>query len=849
MNTRTFVVQPRLPEPLEPLRTLAYNLWWSWNPPATDLFRRLDVDLWETCGHNPVVMLGQISQERLERMARDDAFVAQLTRVMDAFYIYHEGRTWFGERFPQFKNQLVAYFSAEFGIHESLPIYSGGLGVLAGDHLKSASDLGVPLIGVGLMYRNGYFEQQLTQDGSQLDIYNAYDFHRWPATQALTPEGAPVRVTVHMGEQAVIAQVWTARVGRVRLFLLDADLPDNPPEYRSVTHRLYGGDSTMRIRQEILLGVGGMRVLRAVGVAPDVCHMNEGHAAFLALERIRLAMVEKNLTYHQAREATCGGNLFTTHTPVPAGIDRFDPKLVESHLEWMARDLGISMNELLSIGRENPADLTEEFCMAILALRLAYRSNGVSRLHGEVSRGMWKSCWPNVPRDEIPITHVTNGIHLRSWTSATMGELFEQYLGPTWAEDTGDPELWQRISSIPDAEIWRVHERRRERLITFARRRLRDELTRRGAPPAEIEAAESILDPKALTIGFARRFAPYKRATLILRNIERLATLVNNSNRPVQIIFAGKAHPRDGAGKELIKQLMATIRKPELRRRIVLLENYDINLARELVQGVDVWLNNPIRPLEASGTSGMKVIANGGLNASCLDGWWIEAYNGENGWAIGDGRVYEDNAYRDQVESDAMYNLFESEILPLFYDRGDDGLPRRWLARVKQSMRTIAPFFNTHRMLREYSEQLYTPAMTRYRHLSADTFRAARDLSAWKDDLRQRWNQIQIVDVSADAPGVLKVGDSLSLRARVKLGAIDPKDVNVEIYVGPISPTGEIVHGKRVMMRRAGDADGAQLYEGSIICASSGQHGYSVEVVPNHADLAEPHDNDLVVWG
>jgi starch phosphorylase len=858
-HVRPFTVIPSLPEMLEPLRQLAYNLWWTWNPAATDLFRRLDVDLWRRTGHNPVALLWQISQERLEQAARDDAYIAQLCRVMDSFYVYQNSRTWFDEAYPTEKGKTIAYFSAEFGLHESMPIYSGGLGVLAGDHLKSASDLGIPLVGVGLVYRQGYFTQQLTEDGWQLESYPVYDVHQWCASPVMedgtakpgqAAGGKPLRIAVPLGTTTLWAGVWLVQVGRVRLYLLDADVPENPPELRFITSRLYGGDSTMRIRQEMLLGIGGLRALRAVGVQPTVCHMNEGHAAFLAMERIRDAMTTYGLSYREAREATAGGNIFTTHTPVPAGIDRFEPRLVEQHLGWMAQEMGISLPELMALGRENPERLEEPFTMPLMALRLAYRSNGVSRLHGQVAREMWQGYWPGIPREEVPITHITNGVHIRTWMSPTMADLFDQYLGPGWPEATEDDPIWKRINEIPDAELWRIHVRRREWMIAAVRRRLRDQLRGRGAPPAEIKAAEEVLDPEALTIGFARRFAPYKRATLLFRNLERFRTILLNTQRPVQFIFAGKAHPNDGAGKELIKQVAAVCANPEFRQRCVFLENYDISLARVLVQGVDVWLNNPLRLQEASGTSGMKVPANGGLNLSCLDGWWPEAYNGENGWAIGDGRVYEDLAYQDRVESESLYNLLEREIIPLFYERGPDDIPRRWVARIKESMRTICPYFNTNRMLREYVTKMYLPAIRRAEKVTADNFALARSLAGWKDRLRRNWHEVRVAEVQADVQGILKVGDTLPLRARVRLGPIPADDVAVEAYYGPLDPTGQITNGRAVRLQfQRAEGNGEHWFEGAIPCQTSGRAGFSIRVVPCHEDLADRYDQGLVVWG
>ena len=849
-HVRSFVIVPSLPEQLEPLRQLAYNIWWSWNHSARELFRRLDVELWEQVKHNAVTMLWQIDQQLLEEAARDDAYMAQLNRVMDTFYIYLNGRTWFEEQWPEHKDDPIAYFSAEFGLHESLPIYSGGLGVLAGDHLKAASDLGIPLVGVGLMYRQGYFIQELTEDGWQLENYPNYDFHQMAATQVKDPNGNPLHIQVPLGTRELKAQIWLVQVGRIHLYLLDSDIPENDHELRAITARLYGGDRKMRIRQEILLGVGGLRALRAIGIKPKTCHMNEGHAAFLALEHTRQIMADHGLSYREAREAASSGHVFTTHTPVPAGIDRFEPKLVQDHLGWLAAELGISMDEFLALGREGHASEKTEFCMPILALRTSFRSNGVSKLHGEVARGMWQSNWSGVPRNEVPIIHITNGVHTRTWIVMEMAELFDHYLGPNWAEAPPEADIWRRVEEIPPSELWRVHVRRREHLVGTVRRRLRAQLRQRGAPPAEVKAADEVLDPEALTIGFARRFAPYKRATLILRDLDRLAALLRSTERPIQFIFAGKAHPADGAGKELIKQLCATCARPEFRRRMVFLENYDMRLARILVQGVDVWLNNPLRLHEASGTSGMKVLANGGLNLSCLDGWWPEAYNGENGWAIGDGRIYDDLAFQDHIESESLYNLLEREIIPLFYERTVDDIPRKWITRVKESIRSTCPVFSTIRMLREYAEKLYYPALERSRRLTADNFAVSRRLAGWKESLREQWHQVHIAEVTAEAQEVLKVGAELPVRARVHLGSVEPRDIAVEVYTGPLDPAGEITDGQPVVMRHIQhENDGVHLFEGVVPCAVSGRHGFAIRVVPNHEDLADRYDQGLVVWG
>jgi len=594
--------------------------------------------------------------------------------------------SWFDAKFPGLKDERIAYFSMEFGLHEALPIYSGGLGILAGDHLKSASDLGIPLVGVGLLYRDGYFQQRLATDGWQLEDYPALDFFQAPLHQEFGPDGKQPTIEVQIGTRTVKAQVWRAQVGRVPLYLLDADMAENSPDDRALTSRLYAGDEEMRIRQEVLLGIGGIRALDAINKRPTVCHMNEGHAAFLAVERIRQVMTEHKLDFGEAREAVMTSNVFTTHTPVPAGIDHFPRALLEKYIEPYVRTLNLSMDEFEALGKIQADNSAEKFSMAVLALRLAGAANGVSALHGHVSRKMWHNVWPGAPKEEVPIASVTNGIHTETWIAPEMAHLLDSYLGTGRADSVDNPNTWERVDDIPDVELWRVHERRRLALVAFARRRLRDQLRRRAAPPAEIKAAEECLDPEALTIGFARRFAPYKRGDLIFRDPTRLLKILGSTDRPVQIVFSGKAHPRDDNGKEIIKNILNYVNRPEFRRRIVFIENYDMTVGRMLVQGVDVWLNNPIKPREASGTSGMKVCPNGGLNFSVLDGWWPEAYDGENGWAI-DEPPYDDPGFRDHITSETIYDMLEKEIVPLFYDRGADQLPRRWISRMKNSMR------------------------------------------------------------------------------------------------------------------------------------------------------------------
>jgi len=848
---RTFTVIPSLPEELHRLRELAYNLWWTWNPEAIDLFRRLDRDLWEETGHNPVLMLGSIKQERLEARVQDEGYLAQLERVCAEFDHYLSEPTWYQKTYGGEAATRIAYFSAEFGLTECLPIYSGGLGILSGDHLKSASELGLPLVGVGLLYQQGYFRQYLNADGWQQESYPDNDFYNLPVQWERQAEGTPLTIDVPYPTGPVAAQVWRVQVGRVPLFLLDTNVAANSrPEDRDISDQLYGGDLEMRIRQEILLGIGGLRALVALGLNPTVCHLNEGHSAFLTLERIRLAMEEQGLSFAEARELTVAGNVFTTHTPVPAGNDMFPPALMDKYFSQYYPLLGLSRQEFLALGRQNPNDPNEPFCMTVLALRLAAYANGVSQLHGQVSRRMWQGIWPGVPEEERPLTSITNGIHIPSWISQDMAGLFGRYLGPRWRQEPTDQSVWERVEEIPGEELWRTHERRRERLVAFARRRLRDQLTRRGAPASEVAQAASVLNPEALTIGFARRFATYKRATLLFRDPDRLARILRERSRPVQILFAGKAHPHDQPGKELIRQITHFARQEEFRRHIVFLEDYDLTTARYLVQGVDVWLNTPRRPLEASGTSGMKAVANGALNLSILDGWWCEGYRPDVGWAIGAGEEYQDLDLQDQVESQALYNLLEKEVVPLFYDRGEDGLPHGWITRMKAAMQAICPVFNTNRMVHEYAERFYLPAAQRGQRLAAEGQARAKSLADWKARLREQWPTVRIEQVAADAPAELMVGHVLEVRADVYLGALRPSDVAVELYQGPIDARGQIANGEAVPMSPVREeGPGRYVFSGTIPCRTSGLHGFTIRALPHHEDLPHPYEPGLILWG
>jgi starch phosphorylase len=665
----------------------------------------------------------------------------------------------------------------------------------------------------------------------------------------LGADGKPVTVSVEYPGRNVLAQVWHVQVGRVPLYLLDTNIPPNSFDDQNITDQLYGGDREMRIQQEIMLGIGGHRALRAVGLQPAVCHINEGHAAFLVLEGCRELMLEHGLSFAEAREIAMAGTVFTTHTPVPAGNDYFAPGLMDKYFYAYYTRLGLSRAEFLGLGRQNAGNDQEDFCMTVLALRMCGHSNGVSRLHGAVSRKMWQNVWPGVPVEEMPITSITNGVHAPSWVSGDMAGLLDRYLGPRWREDPGDPVLWARIHQIPDEELWRTHERRRERLVAYARNRLRTHLEARGAPPAEVAQADEVLNPEALTIGFARRFATYKRATLLLRDMERLTRILTDKNFPVQIIFAGKAHPQDSPGKELIRQIIHSERRPEIRRRMVFVEDYDLDVARYLVQGVDVWLNTPRRPMEASGTSGMKAAFNGALNVSVLDGWWAEACNVSTGWAIGSDEEYGDEAYQDEVESNALYDLLEKEIVPLFYQRGSDNLPRGWIGHMKAAMRAICPVFNTNRMVRQYVEEFYLPALERHTLLTQDGAQHARALGAWEAHVRQGWGALRIVKVEAERLENLKVGDTLVVCASLDLGNLTPDDINVQLYQGALDAGGNILWPQPVPMNPTGQPSGSQYtFTCSIPLTTSGRQGYTVRVLPRHPDLDDPFKLGLILW-
>jgi len=837
---RSFTVRPSLPPELVALEELAMNLRWSWDAQTRDVFKWVDPDGWDASVHDPMRLLGLVPRERLDALAEDAGFMRFLGDVRDEHQRYLDGDRWFQSRDAS-PLRSVAYFSPEFGIAEALPQYSGGLGVLAGDHLKAASDLGVPLVGIGLFYRHGYFRQSLSTDGWQQERYPDLD----PHAMALTPCDG-VRVEVDLAGSTLVARVWKAEVGRVPLYLLDTDVDENPPDLREITDRLYGGETEHRLRQEILLGIGGVRALNALGIDAQVFHTNEGHAGFLGLERIRQLVKDPGLTYREAIEAVRAGCIFTTHTPVPAGIDRFPRELIERYFSGWVGDVGITIDELMALGHR-PGDTPDErFNMAVMGLRLAGRSNAVAKLHGEVSREMFSDLWPDVPAEETPITSVTNGVHAHTWVAPDMADLLTRHVLPEWHEAEAD--RWERLADVPDDELWRAREQGREAMVAFVRQRLRDQLMARGLSSSDVEWTESVLDPRALTIGFARRFATYKRATLLLSQPDRLKALLLSGDRPVQLIFSGKSHPADDSGKELIRQVSAFAADPAVRHRFVFVDDYDIAVARSLLRGADVWLNNPRRPQEACGTSGMKSALNGGLNLSILDGWWDECFDGENGWAISSAEHLDDLERRDEVEAGSLFELLERQVVPLFYDRWQGPVPRKWVQRVKRSLITLGPFVTAARMVRDYTEQLYEPTAAQSDALAADAHGAARSMAAWKATVEAGWPGVHIDRVELD-DSVAELGAERSVEAIVSLGALAPDDVDVQLIHGLAGQGAELSSPTIVSMAQSGPADDGHLrYTGTVTCEQAGRYGVTVRVVPHHPALVTPAELGRMSW-
>jgi starch phosphorylase len=846
-----FNVVPSLPEKLETLREIVYNLYWSWNHDAIELFRRLDRKLWEETHHNPVLMLGKISQDRLNEVSADDSFISHMNRVYVQLNVYMEEKSWYQKNYSLEGDKFIAYFSAEFGLTECLQVYSGGLGVLSGDHLKSASDLGLPLVAVGLCYKEGYFQQYLNNDGWQQERYELTDFFNQPMTLVTNSDNTPLKIEMNFPGRQVMLQIWKNQVGRVPLFLLDTNIPENSEEDRKITRSLYGGNVETRMQQEIVLGIGGIRALHAMKIDPLVCHMNEGHSAFLSLERIGSLIKKHGLSFSEAKDINFYSNVFTTHTPVPAGIDIFPNDLVEKYFgNYYRNELQINDKTFYSLGTILKDKPVTNYNMAHLAMNMAGFVNGVSKLHGKVSKKMWMAGFVDIPFDEIPIDYITNGVHTRSHLSKDMHELLYRYLGEKFMQNPADTEAWKQIDEIPDEELWRTHERRRERLVAFTRNRLTKQIVGRGGSTSELAFAKEVLNVEALTIGFARRFATYKRATLIAKDIERLASILSNPDYPVQLIIAGKAHPKDDEGKKIIQEIIALSKEPHLRKKIVFIENYDMNIARYMVEGCDVWLNNPRRPLEASGTSGMKVIANGGLNFSVMDGWWDEAFTPDVGWRIGNAEEYDNLDYQDEVESRLIYEGIEKELVPLFYNRGEDKLPRGWISMMKNSMKKLGPVYNSHRMVEQYSKKFYFASHEKRMALMKNNWAKGKEFSKWKSSLYDNWHKVTFLSISEEEKnGDLKVGLKYPILAEIELGELTPDDVDVQIYYGKIDDgiqgTKSYVNMSHVVKKTKSSK---YIYRGEINCKDTGQFGFTLRLLPKHPMLINQFELGLIRW-
>ena len=850
MRVKQFLVLPKLPERIAALQELSQNLWYSWNWDIIKLFIRLHPEMWESCCQNPVEMLSRLPQEALQEVAEDEGFLASLDRVNSKFKDYLSVKKWFGYEYGDYKQDKVAYFSLEYGLDTGLPVYSGGLGVLSGDTLKSASDLGIPSVAVGLLYRYGYFRQFLSSDGWQQERYEENDWYHMPVQPVKDENDRPLQVTVELDNTPVRIQIWKVSVGGIPLYLLDTNIPENSTKCREITSVLYGGDKDMRIRQEIILGIGGVRALQTLGIRPSIYHINEGHSWFLTLERIRQLMNDHQLSFKEASQFVWSTTAFTTHTPVPAGNERFDPVLVHRYLGKFVADVGLGWKDFLGIGRVIPDDETESFCMTVAALKYSAFANGVSKLHGRVSRDMWHNIWPQLPRQEIPIRAITNGVHPGSWISHDMIELYESYFGHSFNERPGTLESWKQVNKIPDGELWRVHNRRRERLVFFARKTLKQQLTRRGASQIDIHRADQILDPKILTIGFARRFSTYKRGNLIFTDLDRLDRIINNDENPVQLVIAGKAHPLDSPGKEVIKEIINCSSQERFHNRIIFLEDYDINVARYLVQGSDVWLNTPRRPQEASGTSGMKAALNGAVNLSILDGWWDEGYNDDVGFKIGNGEEYDDVELQDRLEAELLYNTLEREVIPLFYEFNEIGLPTRWIAKMKATIHTAGEKFSAHRMLMDYAREFYLPAIDAYRRLSADNYQLTRDVTAWMDRMNECWNNIKIEEVETPEVGAnLHVGQRIPVNVKVYLGELSPDDITVEIVSGPLSSQEQISQFEPLRAELTGGGEnGVWSFAGEITCTESGRVGVTARIIPHNENLPHTIKPKMISW-
>ncbi len=843
-------VNPQLPKRIEKLSEVANNLWWSWNTEFLRLFQKIDKDLWEGCNKNPVKFLKQVSQEKLEEASKNIGFLKEYDRVVDNFDAYINSKnTWFSKNHAKNKDDLIAYFSAEYGLDQTIPIYSGGLGILSGDHLKSASDLGIPLVAVGLLYKNGYFNQKINGYGEQETEYHDIDLFDLPINPVKDEKGEDLIIYVKFPKRRLYLKVWQINVGRVKLYLLDSDIEKNNEEDRDVTLRLYGGDQEMRIRQEIVLGMAGVNLLKTLGLNPTVYHMNEGHSAFLNLEIIKNIIKEKQVSFDVAKDIASSKTVFTTHTPVPAGNDIFPVALVEKYFKDFWPRLGLSREEFLKLGMKPTEDLEPGFNMGILALKIAGKKNGVSKLHGAVSRELFGEVWPEIAANESPIGYVTNGIHTCSWLSPRLKELYNKYLIPYWQDSMHEDRVWEKVRNIPNDKIWEAHQERKEKLLELVRKSTQERLRRSNYSYDEINDIVSKLNPNALTIGFARRFATYKRATLIFKDLERITQILNNQDKPVQLIFAGKAHPKDKEGQDLIKYIHDISLMPQFKGKIFLLENYNIAMSRYLISGVDVWLNNPRRPMEASGTSGQKASVNGVINFSVLDGWWAEGYNQYNGWTIGTNAEYDSYEIQDRADSESLYYTLENKIAPLYYAKEKCGFSPKWVEMMKESIVTTGGKYSTARMLVDYTEQLYLPLcdLTNKYYQDVDNVAAYNN---WKHDLFNNWKDIKITQVNNLDNITIDAGNNIEVKCEVELPNINVENIEVEVYYGKILDNGVVENVSIIPMflEKADEENRKYSYTAKVELSTGGNYGYTFRVMPKHEMILEPTNLNLVKW-
>ncbi len=844
------IVNPQLPKRIEDLEKIANNLWWSWNTEFLNLFKQIDADLWERVEKNPVKFLKQVSQERLEEAEKNVEFLKQYDKIVENFESYQNSKsTWFSKRYPENKNDLIAYFSAEYGLDQILSIYSGGLGILSGDHLKSASDLGIPLVAVGLLYKNGYFHQKINGYGEQETEYRKIDIYSLPIKPVKDENGQDLIIFVKFPKRRLYLKVWSISVGRVTLYLMDSDIEENNEEYRDITTTLYGGNQEMRISQEIVLGMAGVRLLKTLGLKPSLYHMNEGHSSFLIIELIKNIMKEKQISFDMAKDIVSSKTVFTTHTPVPAGNDIFPLELVEKYFKDYWERLGISKEEFFKMGMEPNPKPNSGFNMGILALKVSGKKNGVSKLHGAVSRELFSDVWPEIAPDESPITYVTNGIHTCSWLSPNLKELYNKYLMPYWQDHIYENSTWEKIAEIPNEELWNAHMQRKQKLMEKAKQNILERLKRSGYRYEEINEITSKLNPNALTIGFARRFATYKRATLLFRDLERITQILNNADRPVQILIAGKAHPADKEGQNLIKYIHEISMKPQFKGKVFLLENYNMELSRYLISGVDVWLNTPRRPMEASGTSGQKASVNGAVNFSILDGWWAEGYNQKNGWAIGTNAEYESYEIQDNCDSESIYQILENKIIPAYYEKNEKGISDKWMEYMKNSIISTGGKYSTARMLVDYTNQLYMPLINLY-HKYYESLENVANYNSWKKEMYKNWANIVITEENNLNNIVVDAGENIEAHCRVTLPNIEPENVEVQVYYGRIKENGvlEKIAIIPMILETYNEEEKVATYKAKIELTTGGNYGYTFRVMPKHEMLLDSENLNLVKW-